>query len=469
MRNQIFFKHIKKFHPINWLAKCVERDRNADLNDIKRKENMLAKPEFLLILADITIRVSNKNIKFTNKIPSNKDFTDFINYYINNTDKQQSKFLREYGMLALASGFLNEQIKFKFHDLNLSGRSHLLYSQYNTTIKEFMGLDIIEIHTIYLLLKSIYEDQKRYLFKEEDIISNEHPTLSRKNIKFFLNFFAIDIKKYNSTLKNLGITKDDLYSFRLIEKYPIIKIDNRYIIPTFDNFLYSITSNLYIHLLTHFAERKEAKAYHTELGKEFENYVELLTVQEFSSIDKADDIVRVGDRCEFVMNHKNTSIAVEVKKFAFLRDSIYKLNIDDLNKLLEQHIIKAYKQIENTFQYIDDEKDKIGIIVIFGDISMSSAIGDHLKENFKNDDVIYDERIIIMSIGNYESLLSNRPDDVISVLNKYLSTEKYQRGDIIQMISSLGLELINPLLEKTYLDSVNKIFMDDNKTLERNI
>lgn len=37
------------------------------------------------------------------------------------------------------------------------------------------------------------------------------------------------------------------------------------------------------------------------------------------------------------------------------------------------------------------------------------------------------------------------------------------------MISSLGLELINPLLEKTYLDSVNKIFMDDNKTLERNI
>lgn len=181
-----------------------------------------------------------------------------------------------------------------------------------------MGLDIIEIHTIYLLLKSIYEDQKRYLFKEEDIISNEHPTLSRKNIKFFLNFFAIDIKKYNSTLKNLGITKDDLYSFRLIEKYPIIKIDNRYIIPTFDNFLYSITSNLYIHLLTHFAERKEAKAYHTELGKEFENYVELLTVQEFSSIDKADDIVRVGDRCEFVMNYRNTSIAVEVKNLHFL-------------------------------------------------------------------------------------------------------------------------------------------------------
>jgi hypothetical protein len=468
MRNQIFFKHINKFHPINWLAKCVERDRNADLNDIKHKENMLAKSEFLLILADITIRVSNKNIKVVNEIPSNKDFTDFINYYINTTDKQQSKFLREHGILALVSGFLNEQIKFKFHDFNLSGRSHLLYSQYNTTIKEFMGLDIMEIHTIYLILKSIYEDKSRYLFKEEDIISSEHPTLSKKNIKLFLDFFAIDIKKYNSTLKNLGISKDDLYSFRLIEKYPIIKIDNRYIIPTFDNFLYSITSNLYIHLLTHFADIKKAKAYHTELGKEFENYVELLTIQEFSNIDKADDIVKIGDRCEFVMNHKDTSIAVEVKKFAFLRDSIYKLNIDDLNKLLEQHIIKAYKQIENTFQYIDDEKDKIGIIVIFGDISMSSAIEDHLKENFKNDDVIYDERIIIMSIGNYESLLSNRADNVISVLNKYLATEKYQRGDIIQIISSLGLELINPLLEKTYLDSIDKIFMDDNKTLERN-
>lgn len=466
MRNQIFFKHINKFHPINWLAKCVERDRNADLNDIKHKENMLAKPEFLLILADIAVRVSNKNIKVTNKIPSNKDFTDFINYYINTTDKQQSKFLREHGILALASGFLNEQIKFKFHHFNLSGRSHLLYGQYDTTIKEFMGLDIMEIHTIYLILKSIYENKKQYLFKEEDIISSEHPTLSKKNIKFFLDFFAIDIKKYNSTLKNLGITKDDVYSFRLIEKHPIIKIDNRYIIPTFDNFLYSITSNLYIHLLTHFAEINKAKAYHDKLGKEFENYVELLTSQKFNNIDKADDIVTKGDRCEFVMNYKATSIAVEVKKFAFLRDSIYKLNLDDLNKLLEQHIVKAYKQIENTFQYIDDEKNKIGIIVIFGDISMSSAVEDYLKENFKNNNVIYDERIIIMSIGNYESLLSNTPDDVISVLNKYFATEKYQRGDIIQIISSLGLELINPLLEKTYLDCVDKIFMDDNKTQE---
>lgn len=469
MRNQIFFKHINKFHPINWLAKCVERDRNADLNDIKHKENMLAKSEFLLILADIAIRVSNKNTKIVKGLPSNKDFTNFINYYINTTDKQQSKFLQEYGILALASGFLNEQIKFKFHDFNLSGRSHLLYSQYDSTIKEFMGLNIMEIHTIYLILKSIYEDTNRYFFKEDDITYSEHPTLSKTNIKLFLDFFALDIKKYNTTLKNLGLTKDDLYSFRLIEKYPIIKIDTRYIIPTFDNFLYSITSNLYIHLLTYFAEINKAKAYHDKLGKEFENYVELLTLQKFNNIDKADDIVKKGDRCEFIMNHKDTSIAVEVKKFAFLRDSIYKLNIDDLNKLLEQHIIKAYKQIENTFKYIDDKKEKIGIIVIFGDISMLSAIENHLKENFKNDDVVYDERILIMSIGNYESLLSNTPDDVISVLNKYLTTEKYQRGDIIQIISSLGLELINPLLEKTYLDSVDKIFMDDNKTLERNI
>ena len=107
MRNQIFFKHINKFHPINWLEKCVERDRNADLHDMKHKENMLAKSEFLLILADIAVRVSNKNIKIVSKLPSNKDFTDFINYYINTTDKQQSKFLREHGILALASGFLN--------------------------------------------------------------------------------------------------------------------------------------------------------------------------------------------------------------------------------------------------------------------------------------------------------------------------------------------------------------------------
>lgn len=52
------------------------------------------------------------------------------------------------------------------------------------------------------------------------------------------------------------------------------------------------------------------------------------------------------------------------------------------------------------------------------------------------------------------------------MLNKYLATEKYQRNDIIQMISSLWLEIINPLLEKTYLDSVDKIFMDHNKTLK---
>ncbi|MFW2600341.1 hypothetical protein ACN5PE_02685 [Aliarcobacter butzleri] len=41
-----------------------------------------------------------------------------------------------------------------------------------------------------------------------------------------------------------------------------------------------------------------------------------------------------------------------------------------------------------------------------------------------------------MSIVNYESLLSNKPYNVISILNKYLATKKYQRSDIIEMISS---------------------------------
>ncbi len=466
MRNQIFYKHINQFHTLDWLAKCVERDRNADRYDLTKRENLLAKSEFLQILADLAIRISNKNIKVQNKLPSNQDFIDFVDLYINTTDKYQSKFLKKYGIIALASGFLSEQIKFQYPAINLFGRSYLLYGKYDTTIKKITGLTIVEIHTIYLLLTAIYEEKERYVFKATDIITDTSSVLSEKNISLFLNFFAIDMKNYNSTLKRLNFSKDDLFSFRLVEKYPIIKIDNRYIIPTFDNFLYSITSNLYIHLLTHFAEIKKAEAYHTELGKEFENYVELLTIQEFNNIDKADDIVKEGKRCEFIINYENTSIAVEVKKFAFLRDSIYKLNIDDLNTLLERQIIEAYKQIENTFQYIEDEKDKIGIIVVLGDISMSSAIKDHLKENFKNNNLIYDERIIIMSIGNYELLLSNTPNNVIKILNKYLTTEKYQRGDIIQVISSLKLELINPLLEKIYLDSIDEVFMDDNKTLE---
>ncbi len=454
---------INKYHPTQWLLKAVERTRNRDLTDVSKRENLYATTEFLIIMSDIAIRISQNN-QYAGQIPSNQDYVDFINLYIN-TQSTKSASIKKYGVFALAL-LTYEQIKYNYPQMNLLGRLFVLYGQYEEEIFEFSGLKISDILTIVLALTGEYIDEEYYFFSIDDLVFEDIDGLKKEVVEKFLGYFSIDMKNYKMKLKGLGIDKKQLFSFRLLERYPIVKLEHdQYIVPSLDNLLYSITSNLHIHLLQHYSAKKKASKYHTELGNKFEDYIELLTKEVFNSVTTAKSVVPNETlNAEFVISHKSTAIVVEVKKFSLNRDTAFQNSMDDLERLLQQHFIKAFAQIETTFKYVQDQ-NKIGIIVTFGGLNMQSMIHNYMREKYpkfekENGDIVdvsYLENIIIMSVGGYESLMANTQDNIIRILEAYLSKPINERGNIVQTISSLKLNTKNPYLKKVYDEGFEKL------------
>jgi len=463
--NKIFLKHINKYHPIEWLLKSVDLSRK-DNTKFKNRFDISSTTPFLVIMSDVALRVS-QNDKLYGHIPTDKEYEDFISMYINNQGKAPSKLLKEHGVLAL-SLLVTEQIRFIYPSVNLIGRLSLLYSQYEEEIFEITGLRITNIFTILIALMAFYKKSEHYSFEIKNIAIETISGLNQENVENFVNYFSTDIRGYRTELKKLGFDKRQLYSFRLLEKKPIIKFNaNHYILPSIDNLLYSLTSGMNIHLLTHFSEQGRGKEYLDSLGVKFEDYVRLLTGKVFDNIIEAKDVVpRNTENAEFVINYDNTAIVVEVKKFILLRDSAFKDNIDDLVMLLERHIVKAYKQIETTFKYVEQE-NKIGIIVTLGDVNMQTAMHDYIRTNYKDKGIKFLDNIIIMSIGAYESLLANTKEDIMKILNHYLCTDKNDKSDILLTINTLEKETINPFLETLYSAEFAKI--KPIKPIEKNV
>lgn len=465
---------INKYHPVQWLFKSIERTRNRDMSVLDKRENMYAKSEFLIIMSDIALRVS-QNTKLNGKVPTHQEFNDFINLYIN-TQMDSSRLLKDYGIIAL-SLMIYEQIKFIYPEKNIIARMLVLYSQYEKEIEEFSGLKVNDFLTILLALKGQYADKDFFIFTNQDITHEEIDGLKSDTIQNFLDYFSITTKEYRIKLKELGFDKRQLYSFRLLERFPIIKFDdNRYIVPSIDNLVYSMTSNLNIHLLEHYSGIGKGGKYHDKLGYKFESYIEKLTTEVFDNIIPAKGIVPNDTlNSEFVINYKSTSIAVEVKKFIFKRDTAFKTDISDLDELLERHFVKAFAQIETTFNHIENE-NKIGIIVIFGDLNFHSALNDYLKKHYpvyyKKDkkgnvteeiEVQYLKNIIVMSVGAYESLLANTPDNILDILKVHLEKDINQRGDVIQTISSLDKEASNKFLNDTFDNTFESLYLEEHR------
>jgi len=451
------FKNLNnKYHALEWLCKSIERTRNRNLSDLNNRANLYAKTEFLIIMSDIALRIS-QNTKFKGKIPTNQEFVDFINFYIGTESDKSAPLIKNHGILAL-SLMVHEQNKYIYPEMNLIGRMLILYREYEEDIERLTGLKINDILAILLELKGQYDNSDFFIFEEETISYDGLDILTREKIKKFLNYFSITIKDYKIKLKELGFDKNKLYSFRLLERYPIIKIDNKYIVPSIDNLSYSLTFNLNIHLLEHYANIGKGGKYHHTLGYHFENYIEKLSKHVFEDITLASEIVPKDTlNSEFVINYDGSSIAVEVKKFNFRRDSAFKNSIEDLKELSERHLVKAFAQIETTLKYVDTTNN-FGIIVIFGDLNMHSMVKDYLqkeypiykKDNGEEISLEYPDNIIIMSVGTYESLLSNTPEDIFKIIKTYLAKEKNQRGDVLQTISAMEKAATHQLLKDTY-------------------
>ncbi len=459
--NKIFKDLINKYHPIQWLAKCIEKERIRKNEGFDYTKDLYNKTEFLNILSDIVIRIS-QNSKLDTKIPTDIEFEDFFIGYID-TEAFKTKLIEKHGLEAMPI-IMHEQIKFVDNIKNILGRMIVLYGKYEEEIKEATGLNINDLIVIFFVIKGKYSNKKFHIFQKDSISTYVIDGLQEDKIEKFLNYFSITIKEYKQKLKSLGIDKSQLHSFRLIEKYPIIKIEDRgYIVPNTDNLMQSISSNLNIHLLEHYQAKGEGLKFNNMLGTKFEDYVTELTKQNFDNLKSADSIVPKNSlNSEFVIDYQDTSIVVEVKKLTLKRDTTFQDNINEFNNILERHLVKAFAQVETTLNYVRN-KNKIGIIVIFDYINFPTMINSYLKNKYptynKKDQqgnitetisLKYPDNILIMHIGSYEALMSNSKQEIIQILSTHLDKGNKKRGDIIFTLSELGKEQKNSFLSKAF-------------------
>lgn len=452
----MFQEFVDRYHPIDWLAKGVDLERRIDRSQ-HSDLSIKASAEFIIIMADVALRIS-RNSYITQKLPTDQEYLQFISQYINgsNADGMQTNLIKDYGMLALTL-ITFEQIKFKFPLINILGRLILLYRDYSDEIKEMTGLEIREIVIILMEIRAFYGEQRKFVFLAEFLVIQGHDTLQLDCINAFLEHFSVNIKGYKKRLRDLGFDRKQLYSFRLLELYPIIRNDDEsYIVPSVDALFYSAAQNMYNHLLD-FLSKKDQKlsgAFQDRLGISFENYVRQLTDRIFRNVTEAKEIVPKGSlNAEFIINHGDTAVVIEAKKFVLTRDIAFKNSIDKLDILLERHIKKAYRQIETTFKHVHQTK-KMGLIVIFGELNANSSVVEYMREKHIDPDIAYLDNIAIISIGSFEVLMANDANEVIRILEEFLLTSVDNRGDLFLRLDEMGMEMINPRLNEAFSKAI---------------
>ncbi len=451
---------IRNFTIEQWLLLI----RTIDSQNQASIENHQYKGEFLVLVADMTLRLSRSNPKMEYPRPSSDDLKKIISLYFE-IDQAPSKLIKSLGMasLPLIAAWQN---RFHYPPLNILGRMHLLYEDYQDDILEIIGITTTDMHAIVLVLHSVYLDKEFMYFTWEALYSPKVGSLSQENIEKFLDFFAIDIDAYHSMARSLKVYDNQVGKFNLMNRYPIIKLeDNRYIIPSDAQFIDSVAGNLYHHILAHKQSigKKISGAYLTQFGTTLENYVVDLAKYTFGkeNIVDANTIVTEAeeDRCEVVCYNEKNALAIEVKKLHFRRDAIANADAGYIEEAFDRSLIKGTNQVASTLRYVKADT-KYGLVVIPDTMLSPSAVLDYIGQSDSSID-IKDNNILICTLSTYESLMANSCETIFDTLDIAKGRSAAEGNDISLILGDMKKEgkiatLNNPYLEEIFITNIKE-------------
>lgn len=452
---------IRRYSVEQWLHLI----RTIDMKDIASLENHQYKGEFLVLVADAALRLAKPNMKSDYPVPNSNDLKNVISLYFS-YDKSPVRLIKKLGMSALPL-IAYWQNKFNYPPVNTLGRMHLLYRDYDREIFEMTGLTVLDLHIIILAIYMVYSSKEFIYFKADAIASHKVGSLRRENIERFLRFFAIDIEGYRREAKLRHVYDNQVGKFNLLNRYPIIKIDqDRYIVPSKAQMLDSVAANLYFHILEFKQKsgKKVSKTFLDSFEGTLEKYVVGLAKNVFGepNVISADEIVTDSrdDRCEVVCKYNGNSLAIEAKKLHFQRDAISNADIHHIQDSYDRHLRKGFKQLISTLEYV--EKNKYGLIVIPDTMLSPSAILDYIKQDNPIFNTEVENRILICTLSEYEQLMANNGDTVFAALNMALGRTSGE-GNAISLIledmkkAGYPISLVNPWLGKVFEEKLENV------------
>lgn len=419
------------------LSQWLEALRQLNINYDKNNDLIKSKPEFLVVGADLALKVARKNTN--GRLPTEQECYNLFNAEINLSEGRQS-LIKLFG-LGGVSFLAAWQNRFHYTPSNMVGRMLVLYESYNEKLLDFLGFTIEDMYLILMLITGVYQNEYKFYFKKEDLVIEDSDYMSEEKIISFLNTFSITQEEYQEIAKAQKIYEKSFGKFKFLIRYPIIKIDDKYTIPVYEQLLDTLSNNLYFLLLENYAkiDSRYSRVFLDEFGLVLEEYVLNLARVRFkkNQLVDANKIVtkKKEYRCEAVIFHKKQALAIEVKKMYFRRDDIINMDKENIDKLLKNHIVKAFKQIENTLTYIRYEV-YYGLIVIPDIMIGLEFIRTYIENEFK-EEAHFDKNIFICTLSFYESLMANDNDTIFNILDTTKNRDFSEATDIIMVMLNM--------------------------------
>ncbi len=421
---------VKEFSGDSWMHLIAEMDINEQRGD----PSNYIKAEMFTLVMDLALRLSSLNVSIGSQKPTYRHYRDVLSLYFE-CDQTPSKLIKELGIIAIPLAFA-WQNKLIYPNINILGRLHLLYADYEEDILEAIGMSAIDMHIIVLAIMAVREQRRSAIIMPSMLITPKIESLNEETVKRFFEFFAVNQSEYHTVAKTHKVYDNTVGRFNLVNRYPIIELSNgNYIVPVLEQLFDSVAANLYYHILAHKFHKnsKESRRYLDEFGMVMENYVLDLTRHAFGdkNVISADSIVTKSsdDRCEVVAFHSDRALAIEVKKLNFKRDTIVDIDIKDIDDKLINQVGKAIEQLSTTLGYVK-EKEKYGLVVLPDVVTSPSVFSDYVSQDGSGEGFTIDNNILLCTLSSYESLMANNPDVIFEALQITASQSKMEGRDI---------------------------------------
>ncbi|WP_428737384.1 hypothetical protein [Sulfurimonas sp.] len=453
--NKTLINHIKKYTTFEWLVfiKILENKSDEELkkiepNDIERYN--LQNSNWYSKLLDLALRLSDyENTKVSlDHLPRTHDYRKFISFYLKNYDSESNfKADLDYSLDLAITKYMYEQNKHYAPYVNDMGRLIELYNTKARLFQEFFGLTPKQILCFFTL-----NNEKHDIYEPFDLanmlrlLKDYDKKITEKKLQNFLDVFSISIKNYRLKAKELGITKDKMKSIRLIEQYPIVKLENNfYFIPSINILLESLSYKIFTILDK---EVKSSKSFKQSFGNTFENYLRRLT--KFSH-DKyfyeCDELIKEKSnrKAEFYIQKDDNLLVVESKLLHIDENIILHSSAIDLENKFKETIFSALEQIDSCFKKLD-ALNKYGVIVIHTHMPMLENFIRLFKNKSKYD---FLDNVIILSVIDYEIMIHSPFEEIVEYFKLPYANEKSQ--------VALYFEQKNKFLETRVLEFGNDL------------
>ncbi|WP_375724253.1 hypothetical protein LXN10_01780 [Arcobacter sp. KX21116] len=458
MTKDILIEEVGKFSIASWLMLIYLLEKNGIQKDFEKTLSVNEKMclySFALRqgFLDLIIRVSSFD-EDNGVSPTVKDYIRLVGLYLMLCQKDIDLVKRfEVSMTRQLHHIQGVAVSI----VNYMGRVFGLYSLMDTELKQKIGLDSKQIVAFTLLMNKIrYKETSFWLsfsIDDEEIQKFcKVYDIKRKNLFQFLNFLSLSQSKYKQLAKEKGISKKKLvYDVNCATK-PIFEVNEAYIIPSIQLFANTISRNLFDIV---FNLSTNQSRFRDRFGKLFENYIKDITSYFYNiDIDYDEEFFEKGKKKpEFMIQVEDTYIIVEAKVLHIEAQKLYSEDEEAVYKTIKNTLPTAFKQIDEAYTSIQNQK-VYGIIIAHSNFETWMLFKWVLEEQNKKK---YNENIVVMSIDEYEQLISSDSGKIIKHIENKISGYKKKN-----MQFSGFIELA---FQSTYAENKIKVLQDEFNTL----